>query len=185
MQSAVTNYTLQDSLYRIRCPVGVSYGSDMAEVQRVLEEVADGITLRSKARVPVVLLTAFGNSSVDFEVSIWIEDPWTVRGAKSELHFAIWWGLKRAGITIAFPQVDVHFDEPLRRQGGPVMDPTPPYSRKISEEVLTKIPVPIVLPCPGAFIHKSLKKSALSSQSYSTIPSQYYFAIKSHKPLNS
>jgi small-conductance mechanosensitive channel len=28
----------------------------------------------------------------------------------SELNKAIWWGLKDAGITIAYPQLDVHFD---------------------------------------------------------------------------
>ena len=37
MQSIVTNYTLKDSYYRIRCKVGVSYGSDLRVVRQALE----------------------------------------------------------------------------------------------------------------------------------------------------
>ncbi len=113
VQSSVTNYTLHDTLYRVRGPVGVTYGSDMAVVRTTLEEAADRMSIRSRAKRPVVLLTEFGDSSVNFEVSIWIDDPWTVRRAKSDLHEAIWWALKEAHITIAFPQLDVHFDDPL------------------------------------------------------------------------
>ncbi len=113
VQSTVTNYTLRDSLFRLRCQVGVSYGSDMALVRRTLERVAEEIPWRNRKHVPVVLLLEFGSSSVNYEVSIWMDDPWRVRKARSELNEEIWWALKEAGITIAFPQVDVHFDPPL------------------------------------------------------------------------
>jgi small-conductance mechanosensitive channel len=62
---------------------------------------------------PVILLTDFGSSSVDFEISVWIDDPWNVRRARSKLNEAIWWALKEAGVIIAFPQLDVHFDPPV------------------------------------------------------------------------
>ena len=113
VQSTVTNYTLRDSLYRLRCQVGVVYGSDMALVRRTLEGVAQAVEWRNKAQDPVILLTDFGNSSVDFETSVWIDDPWNVRRARSKLNEAIWWALKDAGIVIAFPQLDVHFDPPV------------------------------------------------------------------------
>lgn len=115
VQSSVTNYTLQDSFYRIRCPVGVTYDSDMVLVRRTLEEVAESMDWRSPGKPPVVLMTDFGSSSVDWEVSIWINDPWTVRRRRSDLNEAIWNGLKGAGLTIAFPQLDVHFDPPALR----------------------------------------------------------------------
>ena len=38
VQSTVTNYTLRDSMYRLRCTVGVVYSSDMRLVREVLEE---------------------------------------------------------------------------------------------------------------------------------------------------
>jgi small-conductance mechanosensitive channel len=113
VQSTVKNYTLRDPQYRIRVPVGVVYGSDMERVERVLNETARSLTWRFAEKEPRILMTAFGSSSVDFEVSVWIEDPWNVRRAVSDLHTAIWWALKDANVTIAFPQVDVHLDPPV------------------------------------------------------------------------
>ncbi len=113
VQSSVTNYTLRDSVYRIRATVGVEYGSDMERVMEVLAEAGESISERTQAKPPLVLLAEFGDSSVVFEVSIWAEDPWRARVTLSALNMAIWRHLKAAGITIAFPQLDVHFDKPL------------------------------------------------------------------------
>ena len=105
-----TYHTLRDKDYRLRAQVGVTYGSDMREVRRVLEEVAKGVEWRKMDREPVVLLVGFGDSSVDWEVSVWIDDPWKIQQLRSALNEIIWWALKVAGITIAFPQLDLHFD---------------------------------------------------------------------------
>jgi small-conductance mechanosensitive channel len=113
VQSNVTNYTMRDSVYRLRCTVGVTYGSDMRRVREVLEATAAGITWRLPNKEPVVFLADFGSSSVDWEVSVWMDDPWRVRRARSNLNEAIWWALKEADITIAFPQLDLHLDEPV------------------------------------------------------------------------
>ncbi len=113
VQATVKNYTLRDPLARIRVIVGVTYGSDMAVVRRALEETANGVSWRSKVREPVVHMREFGDSSVNFEVSVWFEDPWRRNQRNSDLHEAIWWALKDAGVTIAFPQLDVHFDPPV------------------------------------------------------------------------
>ncbi|NIO29746.1 MAG: mechanosensitive ion channel [Candidatus Latescibacteria bacterium] len=113
VQSVLKNYTLRDALYRLRAPVGVIYGSDMALVRQVLEETARDLPWRAEDTDPVVFLTEFGDSSVNFEVSVWVDNPWQMRGLRSKLNEAIWWGLKGAGITIAFPQLDVHFDPPV------------------------------------------------------------------------
>ena len=113
VQSTVSNYTLRDPLYRLRVMVGVSYSSDLGLVRDTLESTANGLAWRSPKNEPVVLLSDFGSSSVDYEVSVWIEDPWRSRRARSKLREAIWWALKEAGITIAFPQVDVHLDPPV------------------------------------------------------------------------
>ncbi len=118
VQSTVVNYTLRDSFYRVRCPVGVVYSSDMGLVRRTLEAVAQEMPWRQADKPPVVLLTDFGDSAVVFEVSVWIDDPWTFRRAKSQLNEGIWWALKAAGITIAFPQLDVHFDPPVMESLG-------------------------------------------------------------------
>lgn len=113
VQSTVVNYTLRDPLTRLRVEVGVIYGSDMALVRKTLEEVTDGLPWRAKSKEPVILMWEFGSSSVNFDVSVWTEDPWSRMRHRSALHEAIWWALKDKGITIAFPQVDVHFDPPV------------------------------------------------------------------------
>jgi len=113
VQSMVKNHTLRDSLYRLRVTVGVTYGSDMKLVMETLRRAAGGMEWRNQDKEPRVLLKEFGNSSVDFEVSVWVDDPWTTQGGRSELHQAIWWALKEEGVTIAFPQLDVHLDPPV------------------------------------------------------------------------
>ena len=110
VQSTVKNYTLRDSLYRLRATVGVEYGSDMKQVMEVLREVASGLEWRFRGRDPMIFLTEFGNSSVNFEASVWMDDPWLSRRRHSEFMQEIWWALQEGGITIAFPQLDVHFD---------------------------------------------------------------------------
>ena len=112
-QSTVKNYTLHDSILRLRTVVGVSYGSDMKQVKQVLLEAAAGVPARLQSRDPVALMAEFGSSSVNWDVSIWIQDPWTTQATRSALNEAIWWALQDAGITIAFPQMDVHFDPPV------------------------------------------------------------------------
>lgn len=111
VQTTVKNYTLSDPLYRLRASVGVAYNSDL----KLVRETLDAAARRSASRVanlePRVLLREFGPSSVNFEVSVWIDDPWRSRSRLSELQEQIWWSLKEAGIVIAFPQLDLHVDD--------------------------------------------------------------------------
>ncbi len=113
VQSTVTNYTLRDTLYRVRTRVGVIYGCDLRLVRRTFEETAGGLSWRHAGRDPVIFLKEFGDSSVNFEISVWIDTPWDAERRQSELNEALWWALKEAGVTIAFPQIDVHFDPPV------------------------------------------------------------------------
>lgn len=109
VQSKVKNYTLSDTLYRLRVPVGVAYSSDLEKVFEVLEQAARSVSKRG--REPRILLDGFGASSIDFEASIWIQDPWNRRARRSDLAFAIWKHFKETDIEIAFPQLDLHLDE--------------------------------------------------------------------------
>lgn len=111
-ESNVKNFTSRDSQVRIGCTVGVSYKSDMTLVEQVLLDAARSVEGRVKDREPVALLLEFGNSSVNWRVHIWSASPWSQEKLRSDLNKAVWWGLKRAEITIPFPQLDVHFDGP-------------------------------------------------------------------------
>jgi len=118
----VKNYTFKDSLFRLRASVGVLYSADLKVVRAVLQRTADAIAWRRSKPLPRVQLRDFADSSVVFEVSVWIDDPWKMQQRRNDLHEAIWWALKEAGITIAFPQMDLHLDdsvvEALRASSG-------------------------------------------------------------------
>ena len=115
---AVHNLTHANNLYRLRIPVGVSYGSDVDLVKQVLLDAADehlGVIKEpipniSNVTSPFVRFIAFGNSSLDFELLVWIPDSFQRFDIASDLHFIIWHKFKEHNITIAFPQLDVHFD---------------------------------------------------------------------------
>jgi small-conductance mechanosensitive channel len=111
IQNRVANYTYRDSVCRVWTLVGVSYSSDLNKVREVLESVCEKMRGKSDQHAPEVLLTDFGESSVNYKISVWIENPWDSGPYKSDLNEAIWWGLKDAGIVIAFPQLDVHLDK--------------------------------------------------------------------------
>jgi small-conductance mechanosensitive channel len=115
VQSTVTNLTLTDDIYRVRTRVRVSYDSDMRRVEEVLGAAASSVERRHESREPVVFLMEFGESAVVWEVSIWAVDPWTAPVTRSDLNKAVWWALKDAGISIAYPQLDVHFDREASR----------------------------------------------------------------------
>jgi small-conductance mechanosensitive channel len=112
VSSTVKNFTLGDRLHRIRTLVGVTYDSDMKKVREVLEETTRSLPWREASTDPVILMKQFGNSSVDFDVSVWVEDPFARSVSQSNLNEAVWFALKDASITIAFPQLDVHLDDP-------------------------------------------------------------------------
>ncbi len=112
-QSTVKNFTLRDNEFRLGINVGVAYESDMKKVIEVLEKTAHDIPWRLPEPEPRVLLQDFGDSAVIFGVYLNIDDPWKQRIYMSELRKAVWFAFKEAGITIAFHQVDIHFDPPV------------------------------------------------------------------------
>lgn len=113
VQSSVTNYTLSDDLYRIRVPVGVAYDTDIRYAVEVLEAGVRDIPDVELAYDPRTLVTDFGSSSIVLEVNVWTRNPWDSFVSRSYVRMLIWKALKDAGITIAFPQMDVHLDEPV------------------------------------------------------------------------
>ncbi len=97
---------------RIRIKVGVSYDSDIDLVEKTLHEVAKGNSDVSKHPEPRVRFRSFGDSSLDYELLVWVADPeWRGR-VKHELNTATFKGFAAAGIAIPFPQRDLHMIPP-------------------------------------------------------------------------
>jgi len=125
-QASVKNFTLRDAEYRIRAQVGVAYSSDLDRVREVLTAATASLDWPLSEPTPRILLVQFGSSSIDWEVSVWTDDPWRVRSLRSDLQMSIWRALRDAGITIAFPQLDLHLDSEvvraIARRGGAESD---------------------------------------------------------------
>jgi len=105
---AVVNQTYRDRQLRIRIGVGVAYGSDTELVRRTLLTVAQAHPAVVRKEQAAVLFEDFGDSSLDFTVMAWIEDPVAQRRVASDLRFAIDAAFRQAGIEIPFPQRDLH-----------------------------------------------------------------------------
>jgi len=112
ISSKVSNWMLRDAWGRISVPVGVAYGSDVRKVIGILVSVAnahEGV-LKDQPGVPApkALFMRFGDSALDFELRCFIRQIDKMFDVKSDLNIAIDEAFREAGITIPFPQRDVH-----------------------------------------------------------------------------
>ena len=94
--------------HRIRAAVGVAYGSDVDQIISVLNEVAAENDYICKAPAPRVRFRKFGDSSLDFELLVWIERSIDRGRILHELNCSIYKRFNQDGIVIPFPQRDLH-----------------------------------------------------------------------------
>jgi len=103
----LTNWTLSDPITRVVIKVGVAYGSDIELVHKTLTE-----SIAANKRViadppPQVFFVGFGDSSLDFEIRVFIQSMLDLMPVKHELHVRIDQELRDHGIVIPFPQRDL------------------------------------------------------------------------------
>ncbi len=109
ISNTIVNYSLSSPMIRIDLPVGVSYSSDPRQVQKILLEVAEKEPMVAKFQKPMVRFVGYGDSSINFELLIWIDVRVTPRRSiRSALYFEIFEEFRKAGIEIPFPQRDIH-----------------------------------------------------------------------------
>jgi MscS family membrane protein len=93
---------------RIRIKVGVAYGSDADRVCEVLKQVAVEHEHVCPEPAPRVRMRGFGDSSLDFELLCWIDEP-VLRGRLShQLYMGVYKALNREKIEIPYPKRDVY-----------------------------------------------------------------------------
>jgi small-conductance mechanosensitive channel len=96
--NGVENWSHFGNRVRLHIPLGIAYESDLRDVRRVLEKPE-----------PVCLVSQFGESAIQLDLRIWIEDPPSgVSNVKSAVMLEIWDRFQREGIRFPFPQRDVH-----------------------------------------------------------------------------
>ncbi len=102
----IKNYTINGTR-RVDLVIGVSYEDDLKKTHTVIEKVLADSELVLKDPAPTVAVSELADSSVNFVVRPWVKaaDYWT---AYFDLTEAIKLALDKNGITIPFPQRDVH-----------------------------------------------------------------------------
>ncbi len=109
----VTNWTFDDFNRRIHIPFGVAYGTDKDKVKKAGIAAAGripGVILDDPRRPPNVWLVEFGDSSLNFELVVWVARELVVApgATQAKLLWALDDELRDAGIEIPFPQRDLH-----------------------------------------------------------------------------
>lgn len=112
LENNLVNRTLSDNQIRTSVSVGVAYGSPVKQVAEIMDSVTRGHPEVLSQPEPLVLFQEFGDNALIFEVFFWAEMTRLrdLRKMRSDIRFEIDEKFREAGITIAFPQRDVHLD---------------------------------------------------------------------------
>jgi len=111
ISNQVTNWILSSQSGRASIPVGVAYGSDVEKVREILLTIAEenaSVVKSGRVPQPAVLFRAFGDSSLNFELRVFLYDIEDRLKVISDINFAIDKAFREQGIEIPFPQRDLH-----------------------------------------------------------------------------
>ena len=104
----VVNWTGDEDWVRIGVAVGVAYGSDVPLVEKLLLEAMEKDPRVLRRPRPTVRFDGFGDSSLDFTMLPWIDDPEERFDVASSLRHRVDQLFREADIEIPFPQQDIH-----------------------------------------------------------------------------
>jgi small-conductance mechanosensitive channel len=108
----VVNWSFSHDRLRLPITLGISYHSDVRKAMALAVEGAKAAGRVLKDPEPVCRLMGFGDSSVDLELRIWINDPSAgVINVRSEVLLEVWDRFHANNISIPFPQRDLHIKD--------------------------------------------------------------------------
>ena len=114
----VINWTLSDSVLRLRLPIGIGYGADTHLAERLLLGIARNNASVLREPAPAALFLGFGDSTLNFELRVFLGNQDLVPTVRHDLLNAIHEAFRANNIEIAFPQRDLHLRsvaEPVTR----------------------------------------------------------------------
>lgn len=105
----VINWSYTDRNVRLKIPVSISYDNDPEQALALLMEAAKANPRVLADPPPGTRLMSFGDNGIELELRVWIQDPEAgLAIVRSDINLAIWRAFKAAGITIPYPQRDLH-----------------------------------------------------------------------------
>ncbi|HEC13447.1 MAG TPA: mechanosensitive ion channel [Acidiferrobacteraceae bacterium] len=107
--SDVINWSYGDRNIRIKIPIQISYVDDPEQAMGIMIEAAKAEPRILGDPEPVCRLLGFGDNGINLELRVWITDPEEgLNNVRSSVNLIIWRSFKKKGITIPYPQRDVH-----------------------------------------------------------------------------
>ena len=104
----VMNWTLSSSITRLIVPVGIAYGSDTDAAREIMLEAVKDLPKVLKIPAANVLFMGFGESSLDFEIRVYLNNFDDRVPMTHVVHTEVNKALEAAGISIPFPQRDLN-----------------------------------------------------------------------------
>lgn len=114
--SEVTNWSYEDRNVRLKVTVQISYDDDPEQAMALMLNCAKESKRVIDIPEPTVMLKNFADSGIELELRVWIGDPEQgPDSVRSDINLAIWRAFKQQGITIPYPQRDLHIKTDLTR----------------------------------------------------------------------
>jgi small-conductance mechanosensitive channel len=107
IRNEIVNWSYVDRV-RIKIPIGVAYGSDTQRVAEALIAAGKSVEDVLDDPPPKVYFKAFGESSIDFELLVWIKKPHNNPQIRSDINYQIDRYFCQYQIAIPFPQRELH-----------------------------------------------------------------------------
>lgn len=115
LTNSLYNWTQNGIITRESVSVGVAYGSDVQLVKKLLLQAANSHPGVLETPEPTVFFTDFGESSLDFKIVFTLADSFNARFPQSDIRFEIDRLFRENGISIPFPQRDIHIIEKKKK----------------------------------------------------------------------
>jgi potassium efflux system protein len=116
LEQQVVNWNHGSPVTRLRVPVGVAYGSNIDSVRAAILDAVKGNAEILDYPQPQVWFMGFGDSSLNFELLVWISVPKNQFRLISDLNYKIESNFRLYGVEIPFPQRDIHVRSPQLEQ---------------------------------------------------------------------
>ena len=109
MVNQVENWSYSSKNVRMQIPVGVSYNCDLHVAEKLMLQAAKDCDRVLKSPPPTIWMTEYGDSSVNYFIHVWIDDPEEgVGNVRSKVLQNLWWLFKENDVEIPFPQRDLN-----------------------------------------------------------------------------
>ncbi len=130
VENRVINWSMNDKIKRFEIPFGVAYGTSPDDVIKIVLEAVEKSDCKaiftSKNRYTKVIMTEMGDSSVNFELFVWIagKEIFYPKSVTSKFLILIYNALNENNIEIPFPQQDIHIrslDKSIKLMKSPLL----------------------------------------------------------------